>query len=883
MKDDTTKVKIYKNEYVKTATSANADSGKPVVGSTLQILNEDKTPALYHGEEIIFTTGEIYKLFEKTLLAGKTYWLHEVKPAPGYAYAEDVKFRVSTDGSVDVVLMEDKPTDVSLSKKSISGNEELPGNHMQLVDKNGTVIDQWTSGDKPHRIVGKLEADHEYRLIETSPKPGYAYAEDIVFTVNHDGTPNFVEMRDDVTKVEILKVSAGSGMPLAGAEFELRDQSGTVIETWTSTQEPHQIYGKLSAGESYILHESKAPSGYKQMADVTITVNHFADILKVTAENSKTPGGGHNGGGSNYSIRIRKLDENGKSLAGAAFKVTDENGKQLSVTKEMDGTVFKISVKNPQTLTISEIGAPDGYEKLEGTYQIEIPASGDALLLNGDDKFYQDSKNSYVFFAVNEKTPPEIPSTTPNQPGERPNKGKITASFDSGQYGFGNAKLNYNGTVIDLTAKTGDDFPALLLCVVAVISLIGMLGAAFMYFRKNKNNPKNKPPKGGASSSPHTVVKAFIFCMLSTALLQLGGLDTLAAQDLEMETADVQYRERTYLSDTDNPEKQNQEFDEFITVDGRNYVLDSVSYEVESKKRTEDSAENVKVITSEPFTDTQEKHTPENEITEGGETYYLQSYETVETVLDARTEPVSDTITYPDHPVEGKLPEAAKLSVKDSITGDSVEVQVPLTDVNYGEVHWVSGFEFPITVSDYDASMFDLNGKEVPLSEDAPLKGYESDLLQMIGVSENAYRINHIEWDGEAYTDNGILCRKLKATGDMLVQDCDATYSGVVNLPEVQAKAIQAVYADRPVATDSDAESGYTYTMKATVKYISNTETLAKKTFLDRLIDFITNPIVVAVILTLLLIILILWLLSKKRKKEEEHIYISDGDSTDDE
>ena len=39
----------------------------------------------HNGKEIIFTTGETFTFLEKTLTAGKTYWLHEVEPAPGYA------------------------------------------------------------------------------------------------------------------------------------------------------------------------------------------------------------------------------------------------------------------------------------------------------------------------------------------------------------------------------------------------------------------------------------------------------------------------------------------------------------------------------------------------------------------------------------------------------------------------------------------------------------------------------------------------------------------------------------------------------------------------------------------------------------------------------
>lgn len=47
--------------------------------------------------------------------------LREVRPADGWAYAEDVPFKVSHDGTVDYVKMEDKPTHVVISKQEITG------------------------------------------------------------------------------------------------------------------------------------------------------------------------------------------------------------------------------------------------------------------------------------------------------------------------------------------------------------------------------------------------------------------------------------------------------------------------------------------------------------------------------------------------------------------------------------------------------------------------------------------------------------------------------------------------------------------------------------------------------------------------------------------
>ena len=41
---------------------------------------------------------------------------------------------------------------VEISKKDLTTMEELPGAELTLTDKGGTVVEHWTSTDKPHYI-----------------------------------------------------------------------------------------------------------------------------------------------------------------------------------------------------------------------------------------------------------------------------------------------------------------------------------------------------------------------------------------------------------------------------------------------------------------------------------------------------------------------------------------------------------------------------------------------------------------------------------------------------------------------------------------------------------------------------------------------------------
>lgn len=61
-------------------------------------------------------------------------------------------------------------------QKAITGEDELPGAVMQVLDKDNNIIDQWTSGNEPHMIEGILIAGQTYVLHEVSAPAGYTLA-----------------------------------------------------------------------------------------------------------------------------------------------------------------------------------------------------------------------------------------------------------------------------------------------------------------------------------------------------------------------------------------------------------------------------------------------------------------------------------------------------------------------------------------------------------------------------------------------------------------------------------------------------------------------------------------------------------------------------------
>ena len=71
----------------------------------------------------------------------------------------------------------------------------------------------------------------------------------------------------------ISKTDLVTGEELPGAELTVTDEDGNIIDTWISSEEPHQVTG-LEEGKEYTLTEVTCPYGYKQAENITFTVSY---------------------------------------------------------------------------------------------------------------------------------------------------------------------------------------------------------------------------------------------------------------------------------------------------------------------------------------------------------------------------------------------------------------------------------------------------------------------------------------------------------------------------------------------------------------------------------------------------------------------------------
>ena len=163
------------------------------------------------------------------------YYLKEIYAPNGYVRGTETQeftFEYQGDKTTQAVYeftFEDVQTSVELSKADLTDGKELPGASLQVLDSNGTVVEEWISTDEPHLIRGLLVGE-TYTMVETKPADGYTTAERIEFKVEDTAEVQKHQMLDDVTKVEISKTDVTDSKEVPGAKLTILDKDGKVVE-----------------------------------------------------------------------------------------------------------------------------------------------------------------------------------------------------------------------------------------------------------------------------------------------------------------------------------------------------------------------------------------------------------------------------------------------------------------------------------------------------------------------------------------------------------------------------------------------------------------------------------------------------------------------------
>ena len=262
----------------------------------------------------------------------------------------------------------------------------------------------------------------------------------------------------------------------------------------------------------------------------------------------------------------------------------------------------------------------------------------------------------------------------------------------------------------------------------------------------------------------------------------------------------------------------------------------------------------------------EEMEEPPEYLEQYGKQYQRVSMELKETYLPG-------TLTYENalqsYELEGwqEAPETIQITLQDDATGQSFVREIPRKDIIERELRWDGDFSFPVTVYGYDADVFYLGDHEIPAGDDLTM--YGDLLLEYLELPSDCYQVDRIEWIGEVYEQEGILCQDAMAYGEKLVRLVDVIYGGQIRTPDLPAKQYRAVYEEIPVERIEETET----IRESESEEAAFSQPVQPDPFFHRLKKWMKEHLTVVVFSGLFLLgfggwILLLYLSGRKKKEE---------------
>ncbi|MGV9312888.1 SpaA isopeptide-forming pilin-related protein [Streptomyces sp. NPDC003691] len=298
-----------------------------------------------------------------TVQVGQYYWQETQAPA-GYDLPANPVFPITlTEEEIPggvTVTAENTQTppvrgDVSVLKVDSATDAPLAGAVFQLWKETNGVPGLQTTGINPDTSIGapcttpangtctETAEVGQYYWQETQAPNGYDLPANPVFplTLTAENAPQGVTVTAENTAtppgeapVTVVKVDSESGDPLAGAVFELWQETNGVPGLQVAGMNPDtQLSPSCTTGANgrcsrdvvpgtYYWRETAAPAGYDLPADpvfpVILTENEIPGGVTVTAENTQTPP-------VRGDVSVVKVDsETDAPLAGAVFQLWEE-------------------------------------------------------------------------------------------------------------------------------------------------------------------------------------------------------------------------------------------------------------------------------------------------------------------------------------------------------------------------------------------------------------------------------------------------------------------------------------------------------------------------------------------------------------------------------
>lgn len=289
----------------------DAETGKPVLGAKLALLNEDGSPVYVNDKgyvvtgpdaskyaEAVWTSGETSYVV-RGLAVGKSYQLKELETPEGYASVEPLVFTVSNVVGIQLSSLGNKYTDIRIIKRDWSNGEAVEGATLEIrelnadgslgaiaVDKVTGKEARWTTGPglEDGFIIRGLKVGQEYEIVETKVPAGYLKpSEDIIKTF-------IVSDTEDIQTVVVVNEPIPTVGTIAsyvdGTKENLPDNEITIVDVvkldGLVSGQTYKVKGKMVNAEnpSEVLAENSV-TFVAESTSMTVNVSFLLDTSKL--------------------------------------------------------------------------------------------------------------------------------------------------------------------------------------------------------------------------------------------------------------------------------------------------------------------------------------------------------------------------------------------------------------------------------------------------------------------------------------------------------------------------------------------------------------------------------------------------------------------------